>query len=137
LTSSKRSSKVEPNKPADSKGATPQTSHEIEQTFHRATGLQRVEGSTIGLRRVPGSQIWDSNRSPFGFVLTNPTPVDAKGGTGTGKAGDGDDAMGSSGTRRFVSLHRCTLPKGFGVVLSRKDREGRLEARARADSRAA
>ena len=29
----------------------------------------------------PGSQIWDSNRSPFGFVLTNPTPVDAQRGT--------------------------------------------------------
>ena len=25
----------------------------------------------------PGSQIWDSNRSPFGFVLTNPALFDA------------------------------------------------------------
>ena len=54
------------NKTADSKGSTPQTSHEIEQTFHRATGLQRVEGSSNSRYQVvlAKAQVYSKTQQP-------------------------------------------------------------------------
>ena len=45
----------------------------------------------------PGSQIWDSNRSPFGFVLTNPALFDGARplhGSGREAARGGDGGLG-------------------------------------------